>query len=168
LRSSRCKTAERLREVEAMPYRKSLKIYRKSEVIFEENSSGSEMYIIHSGKVKLSTRAPGREVVLASMGPGEFFGEMALCDSEPRTAAATAEEDDTSLIAIDQDKFLYLVSQQPAFAFTIMHVLCKRLRDRWSLYSALLRKHRIDHLLPAAERQARKSRPRKEENAQGD
>ena len=45
-----------------------LRIYPKSGVIFEENSVGSEMYVIHSGRVKLSTKAPGREVVLATMG----------------------------------------------------------------------------------------------------
>jgi CRP-like cAMP-binding protein len=121
------------------PFTKFLRTYRKSEVIFEENTLGSEMYIIHSGKVKLTTTAPGHEVTLVVLGPGEFFGEMALCDSEPRTATAIADNNNTRLIALDHDKFLYLVSQQPAFALTIMHGLCQRIRERWALYEKMLK-----------------------------
>jgi CRP-like cAMP-binding protein len=121
------------------PFTKFLRTYRKSEVIFAENTLGSEMYIIHSGKVKLTTTAPGHEVVLVTLGPGEFFGEMVLCDSEPRTATAIADDDNTRLIALDHEKFLYLVSQQPAFALTIMHGLCQRIRERWSLYDKMLK-----------------------------
>ena len=120
------------------PFTKFLRTYRKSEVIFAENTLGSEMYIIHSGKVKLTSTKPGHEVTLATLGQGEFFGEMALCDSEPRTATAVADGNNTRLIALDQEKFLYLVSQQPAFALTIMHGLCTRIRERWSLYEKML------------------------------
>jgi CRP/FNR family cyclic AMP-dependent transcriptional regulator len=120
------------------PFTKFLRTYRKSEIIFAENTLGSEMYIIHSGKVKLTSTKPGHEVTLATLGPGEFFGEMALCDSEPRTATAIAESNNTRLIALDHEKFLYLVSQQPAFALTIMHGLCTRIRERWSLYEKML------------------------------
>jgi len=119
-------------------FRKFIKAYQKSEVIFEENASGSEMYVIHSGKVKLTTRKMEREVTLATLATGEFFGEMALVDSSPRTATAIAAEDNTRLITLDQDKFLYLVGQQPAFALTIMHELCRRIRERWILYDTLL------------------------------
>lgn len=124
---------------EFQPYKKFVRDYRKSEVIFEENSIGDEMFVIHSGKVILTTKAPGEEIVLADLGPGEFFGEMALVDTAPRTAKAVAEEDATKLIVLDQSKFVYLVSQQPAFALTIMAALCRRVRERWALYSELLK-----------------------------
>jgi CRP-like cAMP-binding protein len=61
---------------ETIRFTKFIKSYKESEIIFEENTLGDEMYVIHSGKVKLSTKAPGREVDLATLGPGEFFGEM--------------------------------------------------------------------------------------------
>ncbi len=120
-------------------FRKFIKTYQKSELIFTEESPGGDMYVIHSGKVRLSTRKMGKEVILATLGPGEFFGEMALVDASPRTATATADEDNTRLITLDQDKFLYLVGQQPAFALTIMHELCRRIRERWGLYDSLLK-----------------------------
>jgi CRP/FNR family transcriptional regulator, cyclic AMP receptor protein len=123
--------------VKAVDLEKFIKVYRKSEVIVQENSHGEEMYIISSGQVTLTTTAPGRKVVLATLGPGEFFGEMSLVDTAPRIATATAGEDNTRLVTLDQERFLYLVSQQPAFALTIMRELCRRLRNRWTLFEKL-------------------------------
>lgn len=120
-------------------FKKFLRTYEDSEIIFEEGSVGVEMFVVYSGRVRLSTNAPGHEVVLAEVGPGDFFGEMSLVDSSPRTATARAIEGGTRLVAIDQAKFLYLVGQQPAFALTIMHELCRRIRERWALYDGLLK-----------------------------
>lgn len=104
--------------------------YRKSEVIFKEGSTGSEMYLIHSGRVLLSVRQnETREVPLVVLNPGGFFGEMALVDDSPRSATASAVEDDTELIVMDRAKFLFMVRQQPEFALSLMHTLCRRLRD---------------------------------------
>ena len=104
--------------------------YQKSEVIFEEGSIGNEMYLIHSGKVLLSVRQhEPREVPLVVLNPGDFFGEMALVDDSPRSATASAVEDDTELIVMDRARFLFMVRQQPEFALSLMHTLCQRLRD---------------------------------------
>ncbi len=104
--------------------------YRKSEVIFEEGSTGSEMYLIHSGKVLLSVRHDRRQQVpLVVLHPGDFFGEMALVDDSPRSTTASAVEDDTQLIVIDRARFLFMVRQQPEFALSLIHTLCQRLRD---------------------------------------
>jgi CRP/FNR family cyclic AMP-dependent transcriptional regulator len=104
--------------------------YRKSEVIFKEGSAGSEMYLIHSGRVLLSVRQnETQEVPLVVLNPGDFFGEMALVDDSPRSATASAVEDDTELIVMDRARFLFMVRQQPEFALSLMHTLCRRLRD---------------------------------------
>jgi DNA-binding CsgD family transcriptional regulator len=113
--------------------------YRKSEVIFDEGTTGVEMFIIYSGSVRLSTKEPGREVTLATIGPGEFFGEMAVIDSAFRTATAVADEDGTKLVVLNQKKFREIVGEHPEFAMTIMQHLCRRLRNRWALYEQMRR-----------------------------
>ena len=70
--------------------------YRKSEVIFEQGSTGSEMYLIHSGRVLLSVQQnETQQIPLVVLNPGDFFGEMALVDDSPRSATASAVESDT-------------------------------------------------------------------------
>ena len=108
---------------------KVTRTFQDLEVIFEEGSYGDEMYIVHSGLVKLVKQSTGREMVIATIQPGEFFGEMALVDNAPRSVSAVAGADQTRLLAMDRDKFLFLVSHQPAFALTVMHVLCQRIRE---------------------------------------
>ena len=104
--------------------------YRKSEIIFEEGSTGSEMYLIYSGRVLLSIRQNETlQSPLVILNPGDFFGEMALVDDSPRSATALAVEDDTELIVMDRARFMFMVRQQPEFALSLMHTLCQRLRD---------------------------------------
>ncbi len=119
---------DRVDETSALP--KSLRRYGKSEIVFEQGSIGSEMYLIHRGKVLLSVRQDETEQIpLAVLNPGDFFGEMALVDDSPRSATASAAEDDTELIVMDRSRFLFMVRQQPEFALSLMHTLCRRLRD---------------------------------------
>ena len=121
-------TGDNVAEIAASP--KFRQRYRKSQVIFEEGSTGSEMYLIHSGRVLLSVRRnETQHVPLVVLNPGDFFGEMALVDDSPRSATASAIEDDTELIVMDRARFLFMVRQQPEFALSLMHTLCQRLRD---------------------------------------
>jgi CRP-like cAMP-binding protein len=115
-------------EFDSVRFKKFMQTYGKSEVIFKEGSFGSEMYVVRSGKVRIYRASAEGEIEVAIVKPGELFGEMALVDNAPRSASACALEDDTSLIALDKDKFLFLVSHQPTFALVIMHVLCKKIR----------------------------------------
>ena len=87
------------------------------------------MYIIYSGKIKLYTKQPSGRKLLATLGAGDFFGEMALVDDSPRSATAVADEDNTQLVALDQNKFTYLLRHQPDFALVVMGRLCERLRE---------------------------------------
>jgi CRP/FNR family cyclic AMP-dependent transcriptional regulator len=121
-------TEDRVDETAALP--KFRQRYRKSEVIFEEGSTGSEMYLIHSGRVLLSVRqSETQEVPMVVLNPGDFFGEMALVDDSPRSATASAVEDGTELFVMDRARFLFMVRQQPEFALSLMHTLCRRIRD---------------------------------------
>ena len=119
---------DRTDDTAALP--KFRQTYRKSEVIFAEGSTGAEMYLIHRGKVLLSIgQNEAQQTPLVVLNPGDFFGEMALVDDSPRSATASAVEDDTELIVMDRARFLFLVRQQPEFALSLMHTLCQRLRD---------------------------------------
>ena len=103
--------------------------FEKSEVVFSQGNPGEEMYIVYSGKVGLYLeRKGGHRELLATMEPGDFFGEMALVDNSPRSATGIAEEDATQLIVLDKKKFIYLLRNQPNFALVVMGKLCQQLR----------------------------------------
>ncbi len=93
------------------------------ERIFLEDDVGDCMYVVRSGRVDVITY--GR--ALQNVGPGEIFGEMALIDDGPRSAAALAA-DATEVAVIDRDAFLALVRDDPKFALQIMRVLAQRIR----------------------------------------
>ena len=65
---------------------------------------------------------------IVTLGKGEFFGEMAVIDGSARSATAIAAAPKTRVMRINHARFVYLVSQQPAFALMIMDALSKRLR----------------------------------------
>ncbi len=109
---------------------KFAKTYEKSEVVFQENTPGKEMYIIRSGGIKLyKEQAPGQYVLLATLESGDFFGEMSLIDGSPRSATAVVDEEGTRLLELDRNKFLFLLRHQPEFALVVMERLCERLRQ---------------------------------------
>jgi CRP/FNR family cyclic AMP-dependent transcriptional regulator len=112
---------------------KLVKTYQKAEIIFSENSPGKEMYIVYSGRVGLYREGrygkTGKSKLLAVVGSGDFFGEMALVDDSPRSATAIAEEDNTQLLVLDKSKFTYLLRHQPDFALVVMGKLCRQLRE---------------------------------------
>jgi CRP/FNR family cyclic AMP-dependent transcriptional regulator len=107
-----------------------IRTYQKSQVVFAEGSLGKEMYVIYSGKVNLyADMASGKGKLLANIEAGDFFGEMALVDDSPRSATAIADEDNTQLVVLDQNRFTYLLLHQPDFALLVMGTLCQRLRE---------------------------------------
>jgi CRP-like cAMP-binding protein len=95
------------------------------KIIFSEGDPGNEMYGIVEGQVELSTTTRS----IATLGPDEVFGEMAVIDASPRMATATAVED-TVLAMIDKRRFLFLVQETPMFALQVMSSMADRFRAR--------------------------------------
>jgi len=93
------------------------------EKIFLEDDTGECMYVVRSGTVDVITFGS----VLETIGPGGMFGEMALIDDGPRSAAALASQP-TEVAAIDKAIFLQLVREEPGFALRIMRLLTERIR----------------------------------------
>jgi len=111
-----------------MAIEKCIAEYSASEVIFEEGSMGRELYVVLAGKVNIVKNPGPSAAIVASLGKGEFFGEMAVIDGSPRSASAVSAIDHTKVMRINHARFVYLVSQQPAFALMIMDALSRRLR----------------------------------------
>jgi hydroxyacylglutathione hydrolase len=103
--------------------------FAASTNIFEQGDPGHELFVVLSGKVSIRKSIGGMDQELALLGAGEFFGEMAIIDRQPRSASAVAGASGAELLAVDLPHFMYLVTQQPAFAMIVMQALCKRQRD---------------------------------------
>src|SRR5438270_715403 len=97
-------------------------------VLFREGDRGQTMYVIRSGRVNISKRIGDSEITLAVLGPGEFFGEMALLEGLPRSAGATVVED-ALLIEVEQAAFETLVRKNGEIAVRLMRRLSSRLRE---------------------------------------
>ena len=97
-------------------------------VIFAAGDPGDGFYLIESGTVRISVVFGQNEPrVLATIGPGDYFGEMAVLDAAPRSATASAETD-TRAIYIGREKFLQLLERQPQLALTIIREFSTRMR----------------------------------------
>ncbi|WP_425991148.1 Crp/Fnr family transcriptional regulator [Afipia sp. DC4300-2b1] len=111
-----------------MTIEKCINEYAASEMIFEEGSTGRELFVVLNGKVDIVKNSGADRTVIVTLGKGEFFGEMAVIDGSARSASAVAAIAGTRVMRINHARFVYLVSQQPAFALMIMDALSKRLR----------------------------------------
>jgi CRP-like cAMP-binding protein len=101
----------------------------RGAVIFFEHEPGDAMYIIEEGQVRIYRVAEdGREKTLALLSEGDFFGEMALIDDEPRSAIAEATEP-CVLLAIHKRDVHSLIQANPSIALSMIQGLSRRLRE---------------------------------------
>jgi len=104
------------------------KTFPKNTVLFTEGDTTDSLYIICSGKVKVTINdSDGKEIILSMLGQGEYFGEMALIDGEPRSACVMTKEP-TELLIISKKDFMEIFSSNP-LAFSLLKGMIKRLRD---------------------------------------
>jgi len=104
------------------------RVYPKNSVILFEDDPGDALYVVKQGQVKVVLIGEdGREVILSVLGEGQFFGEMALLDDEPRSAHVIAMEDST-LIVLRREDFQGILGQSPALALALLRELTRRLR----------------------------------------
>ena len=97
--------------------------FKAGRIIFREGDEARELFVVKSGQVRIQI---GNRMV-TELAAGSIFGEMALIDSEPRSATAVAVTD-VELVPVSEKQFLFLVSQTPFFALKVMRVLAQRLR----------------------------------------
>ncbi|MGZ8898647.1 MAG: cyclic nucleotide-binding domain-containing protein, partial [Limisphaerales bacterium] len=100
-----------------------------NSLIFKEGDPGDGLYIISAGQVQISAVIQETERrVLSRLGPGEFFGEMALIDNEPRSATATSEMPSV-LYFIPREHLLSLLDSSPRLAVTLVREFSLRMRE---------------------------------------
>jgi CRP/FNR family transcriptional regulator, cyclic AMP receptor protein len=109
----------------------ALRAYEKGQCIFREGDHGDSLYVIVAGQVKVvrsDPDDPSREVILKTLGPGEFFGELPLFDQEPRSATVTTLER-CHLQILSYRAFQRALTATPDIAQRVLETLAARLRS---------------------------------------
>lgn len=121
-----------LRDRELGPLAAALhsRTYREGEQVFVEGDIGRALFVLESGRVELTRRGPdGKEERLYTLQPGDFFGEMALLESLPRSATAVAVER-SHLHLLYKTKLDALLQAEPRIGVSIMGHLARLLSAR--------------------------------------
>ena len=102
--------------------------FRRNEVIFHAGDPGDSLLVVVSGSVKIVLASPeGEEAIIATLRPGDFFGELAVLEGAERSATAVALEP-TELDSLARAPFLGLVETQPALRLALLTGLATELR----------------------------------------
>ncbi len=104
------------------------KVYRAGEVIVRQGEIGDCMYVIQSGKVEVIMEKDGKEIRLAELGEGDFFGEMALFEKDVRSATVRPMGE-VRVLTVDKKMFLRKIHDDPSLAFMVMQRMSRRLRE---------------------------------------
>lgn len=100
------------------------KVYYAGQKVFVEGDSGDRAYLIQDGTVEISKHG----LVLATLGKGELFGEMALVDDQPRMATAKALTD-ASLVIVSRDVFREKLSKADPFIRGLLNIFVRNIRN---------------------------------------
>jgi len=116
-------------ELEVLEQTAQVKVYKAGRKIFQEGDPGDGLYLIVEGKVQITCLlGQDQRTVLSQLEAGDFFGEMAVLDSLPRSATATAETD-TKVYFILRDDLLKVLERSPSLAANLVREFSQRMRD---------------------------------------
>ena len=103
--------------------------FKRSEVVVEQGEKSNTLFIILTGRVRVVTSDKrGREVILATLQPGDYIGEMSLIDNEPHSATVRAEVQ-TDMLTLGRAEFARCLPENSSMAYAIMKGLVQRLRQ---------------------------------------
>jgi CRP/FNR family cyclic AMP-dependent transcriptional regulator len=115
-------------ELDALARAAERREFARDEAIFAVNEAADGLYVIASGRVKVCvSSAGGRELILATLGPGQFFGDMALLDDAPRSASVVTQLP-TVAYRIKREDFEQLLDLHPSIGRKLLRELSLRLR----------------------------------------
>ncbi|GAA1309018.1 Crp/Fnr family transcriptional regulator [Saccharothrix xinjiangensis] len=102
--------------------------FPRNHVIFTQGEPGDRLYVIRSGKVKISrATSDGREHLLALLGPSDLFGEVSLYDQGPRASTATTVTQ-VHALSVDRTALREWIGRRPELADELLRLLARRLR----------------------------------------
>jgi CRP/FNR family cyclic AMP-dependent transcriptional regulator len=128
------------------------KEFAQGTVLFREGEPGREMYVVQQGRVTVSKKVGEVEKILASLGAGEFLGEMSILNNRPRSATATCAEP-SKLLVIDAKTFEAMIRSNGEIAIRMIKKLSDRLAEADEQIENLLfadASSRVVHFLPTA------------------
>jgi signal-transduction protein with cAMP-binding, CBS, and nucleotidyltransferase domain len=103
-------------------------VFPEGHVIAGEGEPGEDMHIVVDGEIAVSVSEPAGAREVARRVSGEYVGEMAILDQEPRMASLTASRE-TRTLSIDRRRFQRILRERPEASLAVMHVLSQRLRE---------------------------------------
>ncbi len=116
------------REAERISQRLVPRRFGSGQIIFHHGDPGGLLYIITSGKVKITYSTPeGQEALLAILGAGDFFGELALLDDSPRSATAESLVP-TETLTLRRRAFMQYITENPDFSLHVLKTLAVHIR----------------------------------------
>ena len=103
--------------------------FRRDETVFHQGDPGGGLHVIVDGRVKIVLPSPdvAEPAILTTLGPGAFFGELALLDGEAHSASAIAV-DSTETLVLGREAFDRLLDEQPALRRALLAALAGELR----------------------------------------
>lgn len=106
-----------------------LRRFRRDQAIFHQGDPGDSLFVLESGAVKivLASQEDEEEAIIATLGRGDFFGELALLDGRPHSASAIALEP-TEALVLQRVAFLGLIDTQPGLRRALLEALAAELR----------------------------------------
>jgi CRP-like cAMP-binding protein len=121
----------------------AMRPFKRHEIIYFPTEPGQSVLVLAKGRVKIKTLTPeGQETILAFIGEGEIFGELALVDPEPRNEYAEAV-DESLVLLVPRDDMLWLMNQRPDIALHVTKLLgFRRRRIENRLRNILFRSNR--------------------------
>ncbi|MHB8520828.1 MAG: ATP-binding protein [Limisphaerales bacterium] len=129
LKKSKLFTGLLAEELQALEQTAQVKAFSAGQQVFKEGDPGDGIYLIIEGTVQISSIIGQDERrVLSQLGPGEFFGEMAVLDNEPRSATVSAETD-TRVYFIPRNYLLNMLEHSPMLAASLVREFSLRLRE---------------------------------------
>ena len=100
--------------------------FQPGEMVLSEGSRGDKLYVIQSGEIELAREGPSGHRAVARLGPGDFFGELALVQGQATTTRAVAVTP-TSVLELDRETLEGMCMAQPAIAIRLIRILVARL-----------------------------------------